>query len=130
MMIRESNLRATSSLAPRLVAKRRDSLYKAGKRSGVWQKMRINRTAEFVIGGYTPGSSNFDALLVGNYEGRKLTYVAKVRAGLTPALRESVFQRFRGLETKRSPFRNLPESHRVQLRRRLDEGANGQMPLA
>ena len=37
-----------------LVAKRRNSRYEPGQRSGAWQKMRINRGQEFVIGGYTP----------------------------------------------------------------------------
>lgn len=95
-----------------VVAKRRDSLYEAGKRSGAWQKMRINKVRDLVIGGYTLAPRNFDALLVGYREGRKLMYVAKVRAGFTPASRESVFKRFRGLETDRCPFGNLPESHR------------------
>ena len=36
-----------------LVAKRRDSRYEPGLRSGAWQKMRVNRGQEFVIGGYT-----------------------------------------------------------------------------
>ena len=31
-----------------LVAKRRDSEYEAGRRSGAWQKMRVNRGQEFV----------------------------------------------------------------------------------
>ena len=77
-----------------------------------WQKMRINKAREFVIGGYTPAPRNFDALLVGYHEDKKLMYVAKVRAGFTPALRDSVFKRFSGLETDRCPFSNLPESHR------------------
>jgi bifunctional non-homologous end joining protein LigD len=34
-----------------LVAKRRDSIYEPGLRSGPWQKMRINRGQESVIGG-------------------------------------------------------------------------------
>jgi bifunctional non-homologous end joining protein LigD len=34
-----------------LVAKRLDSRYEAGLRSGAWQKMRVNRGQEFVIGG-------------------------------------------------------------------------------
>jgi hypothetical protein len=34
--------------------------------SGV--KMRIGGGQEFVIGGYTPSSKNFDALLVGYYK--------------------------------------------------------------
>ncbi|MFZ0680813.1 non-homologous end-joining DNA ligase [Candidatus Binatus sp.] len=95
-----------------VVAKLRDSRYEPGKRSGAWQKMRINKVRELVIGGYTPAPRKFDAILVGYYEGRKLMYVAKVRAGFTPALRDSVFKQFRGLETDRCPFANLPESHR------------------
>ena len=34
-----------------LVAKRRDSCYEPGQRSGEWQKMRINKGQEFVIAG-------------------------------------------------------------------------------
>lgn len=83
-------------------------------RSGAWQTMRINKVREFAIGGYTPAPRNFDALLVGYYKGRKLMYVAKVRAGFTPASRTSVFKRFRGLESSRCPFGNLPESRRGQ----------------
>jgi ATP-dependent DNA ligase len=37
-----------------LVAKRRNSRYESGQRSGAWRKMRINRGQQFVIGGYTP----------------------------------------------------------------------------
>jgi ATP-dependent DNA ligase len=48
-----------------IVAKRRDSLYEPGKRSGAWQKMRVLKSREFVIGGYTPGARNFDWLLRG-----------------------------------------------------------------
>jgi ATP-dependent DNA ligase len=44
-----------------LVAKRRDSRYEPGLRSGTWRKMRVNAGQEFVIGGYTIGSP-FDAL--------------------------------------------------------------------
>jgi ATP-dependent DNA ligase len=37
----------------RLVAKRRDSKYEPGLRSGAWMKMRVNALQEFVIGGYS-----------------------------------------------------------------------------
>lgn len=40
-----------------LVAKRLDSVYEPGARSGAWRKMRLNRSEEFVIGGYIPASS-------------------------------------------------------------------------
>ncbi len=57
-----------------LVAKRLDSRYEAGMRSGAWQKMRVNQGQEFVIGGYTPTAKNFDALIFG-YLGIPLTQV-------------------------------------------------------
>ena len=92
-----------------VVAKRRDSRYEPGQRSGAWQKMRINLGQEFVIGGYTPSPKNFDALIFGYYEGKRLIYVARTRNGFTPRSREELFSRFRGLETAACPFDNLPE---------------------
>jgi ATP-dependent DNA ligase len=68
----------------RLVAKRRDSRYEPGVRSGAWQKMRVNRGQEFVIAGYTPSLKNFDALVIGYYDGDKLLYAARTRSGFTP----------------------------------------------
>jgi DNA ligase D-like protein (predicted ligase) len=92
-----------------LVAKRRDSLYEPGLRSGAWQKMRVNRGQEFVIGGYTVGGKSFDALVFGYYEGDNLIYVARTRNGFTPSSRLELAKRFKGLETAVCPFANLPE---------------------
>jgi DNA ligase D-like protein (predicted ligase) len=86
-----------------IVAKRRDSMYKPGQRSAAWQKMRVLQRRDFVIGGYTPAGRNFDAILIGDYEGRALQYVAKVHGGFTPAPRAAVFKRFHRLETKTCP---------------------------
>jgi bifunctional non-homologous end joining protein LigD len=97
-----------------IVAKRRDSPYKPGQRSAVWQKMRVLQRRDFVIGGYTPAGRNFDAILIGDYDGRALRYVAKVHGGFTPAMRAAVFKRFNGLETKNCPFKNLPEGRHGQ----------------
>jgi ATP-dependent DNA ligase len=52
-----------------LVAKRLDSPYEPGRRSGAWRKMRLNQGQEFVIAGYTPSVKNFDAVVVGYYRG-------------------------------------------------------------
>ena len=93
-----------------LVAKRRDSAYEAGQRSGAWQKMRINRGQEFVIGGYTIGGRTFDALVFGYFDGPRLVYVARTRNGFTPKLREDLLRRFRNLEVGDCPFANLPEA--------------------
>jgi DNA ligase D-like protein (predicted ligase) len=93
-----------------LVAKRRDSVYEPGLRSGAWMKMRVNRAQEFVIGGYTRGTKTFDALVFGYYEGDKLIYVARTRNGFTPVTRAQLFKKFKGLEIDQCPFANLPEA--------------------
>ena len=92
-----------------LVAKRLDSPYEPGLRSGAWQKMRVNRGQEFVIGGYTHGAKTFDALVFGYYEGKDLIYAARTRNGFTPATRAALFKKFKGLEIEECPFVNLPE---------------------
>jgi bifunctional non-homologous end joining protein LigD len=92
-----------------LVAKRRDSVYEVGLRSGSWRKMRINKGQEFVIGGYTFRSTTFDALIFGYYEGDRLIYVARTRNGFTPAIRADLMRRFGKLVTDKCPFANLPE---------------------
>jgi bifunctional non-homologous end joining protein LigD len=93
-----------------LVAKRLDSRYEAGRRSGAWMKMRVDRSQEFVIGGYTVGTRSFDAVILGYYEGDDLLYVARTRNGFTPATRAQLFRRFQGLAIERCPFANLPEA--------------------
>ncbi len=91
------------------VAKRLDSVYEAGRRTGAWVKLKVNKGQELVIGGYIPGRHGFDALLVGYYGGDKLKFVAKIRNGFTPLLREQIAERFKGLEMDTPPFANLPE---------------------
>jgi len=93
-----------------VVAKRSDSVYEPGKRSGLWCKHRINRGQEFVVGGYTPGTHGFDALIVGFYRGKDLIFAARVRAGFVPASRRDVFARIKHLRTSKCPFANLPEA--------------------
>jgi DNA ligase D-like protein (predicted ligase) len=101
-----------------IVAKRRDSLYEPAHRNGTWVKMRIGGGQEFVIGGYTPSPKNFDAVLVGYFERDKLMFAARVRNGFVPSLRTAVFRKFKGLESRKCPFANLPESEKG----RWDEG--------
>ncbi|MCU1339609.1 MAG: dependent ligase [Bryobacterales bacterium] len=93
-----------------LVAKRRNSLYEAGQRSGAWQKMRINQGQELVIGGYTLGGPTFDALIFGYYDGPRLMYVGRTRNGFTPRVRQELMKRFQSLKTDKCPFANLPET--------------------
>jgi ATP-dependent DNA ligase len=72
--------------------------------------MRLNQGREFVIAGYTRSAKNFDALAFGYFRGTDLIYVARTRSGFTPASREHLYRRFRGLELADCPFVNLPEA--------------------
>jgi ATP-dependent DNA ligase len=108
-----------------IVAKQLDSVYEPGKRSGVWQKMRINQGQEFVLGGYTKGGRSFDALVFGYYQDGQLLYVSRTRNGFTPAARERLLKRFEPLEIAGCPFTNLPE-----LRAGPNCGEDGRLRLA
>ena len=96
-----------------IVAKRKDSMYEPGKRSGAWVKYKLNHTEEFVIGGYTPGTP-FDALIVGFYHDNKLYFAAKVRNGFVPRTRREIFEKLKPLAITECPFVNLPEKKRTQ----------------
>jgi len=91
-----------------LVAKRQDSRYEPGQRSGTWQKMRINQGQEFVIAGYTVGTRTFDVLIFGYFENDRLVYVGRTRSGFTPAVREELFRSMKAFEIDVCPFVNLP----------------------
>jgi bifunctional non-homologous end joining protein LigD len=58
-----------------IVAKKCDSPYRPGKRTGEWIKTRVWRRQEFVIGGYIPGegrrAKRVGSLLVGYYDKRR-----------------------------------------------------------
>jgi bifunctional non-homologous end joining protein LigD len=58
-----------------IVAKRTDSPYRTGKRTGEWVKTRVWRRQEFVIGGYIPGegrrAKRVGSVLVGYYDKRR-----------------------------------------------------------
>ena len=64
---------------------------------------------EFVIGGYIPGARGFDALLVGVHEKKELIFVAKVKNGFVPRIRDEIFPALMALQTAQCPFKNLPE---------------------
>jgi ATP-dependent DNA ligase len=106
-----------------VIAKRKDSYYESGKRSGAWLKYKVNKSQEFVIGGYTPGDP-LDVVIVGYYDGDKLIYAAKVRNGFVPRLRRDVWQKLKGLEIASCPFANLPEKKRTQFSLTREEMKN------
>jgi bifunctional non-homologous end joining protein LigD len=93
-----------------VIAKRRDSRYEPGERSGAWVKLKLDKQQEFVVGGYRPGPNGVDALIVGFYEGKQLLCAGKVRAGFTPHTRREVFEKLKPLHTMQCPFVDLPSA--------------------
>lgn len=95
-----------------LIAKRPDSLYEAGRRSGAWIKLKLSHEQEFVIGGYTPpGGSrqHIGALIVGVYEGKKLICTGKVGTGFNQVMLRDLHARFKKIAADTCPFTNLPD---------------------
>jgi DNA ligase D-like protein (predicted ligase) len=97
-----------------VVGKRIGSIYEPGERSGAWIKHRVNREQEFVVGGYVPGRHGFDALLVGVYENKQLIFVAKVKNGFVPRIRDEIFPALKKLRILHCPFANLPEKRALR----------------
>lgn len=95
-----------------VIAKRKDSKYEVGRRSGAWVKFKWTTQQEFVIGGFTEPRgtrSHFGALVVGYYEGKKLKFAAKVGTGFDQKLLKALHQKFQKLVRSTCPFVNLPE---------------------
>jgi len=91
-----------------VVAKLKNSKYSPGARGRSWFKFRVGKGQEFVIGGMKEGNP-FESLLVGYYEGNKLHYAGKVKAGLRPVIRRMLYQELEPLITDKCPFVNLPQ---------------------
>lgn len=93
-----------------VVAKRRVSLYEPGRRSAAWIKVKFNRRQEFVVGGFKPAAADLESLVVGYYEGKKLLFAGRVRAGLTSHSRAAIFRKIAPDQVSRCPFADLPST--------------------
>ena len=109
-----------------VMAKRKDSTYEPGQRSGAWLKVKGQKTCDCVIAGYTLGkggrSATFGALILGLYEngndargeggdvtvsqasphtgsGSTLLYIGKVGTGFSDRDRETLMETFSPLRT-------------------------------
>jgi DNA ligase D-like protein (predicted ligase) len=89
-----------------IMAKKKDSVYQPGVRSGSWLKIKKTHTVDCVIGGYTEGEGareqTFGALLLGVND--PLDYIGKVGTGFTDADLAYIHGLLSPLETDDSPF--------------------------
>jgi bifunctional non-homologous end joining protein LigD len=98
-----------------IVAKRRDSKYEQ-KRSRAWCKVKLTKTEECVIGGWTePKGSReyFGSLVLGLYDKRgRLISVGQAGTGFTRETEAEIFALLKKLETTKNPFANNVETAR------------------
>ena len=97
-----------------LIAKHAQSLYKSGKRTPDWRKIKIVREQEFVIGGWTEPRQTrtyFGALLLGVYEGDRLAYVGHIGTGFNERELARVMALLKRHETTECPFSVLPKTN-------------------
>jgi bifunctional non-homologous end joining protein LigD len=93
-----------------LLAKRRDSPYESGRRSGAWIKVKNVNRQEVVIAGWLPGQGRREkrigALVVGVYDEEKgpLRYAGKVGTGFTERTLDELAALLEPLRTDRNPF--------------------------
>jgi bifunctional non-homologous end joining protein LigD len=99
---------ATAAGLEGVVAKRRDSTYRPGERATSWVKVKIVKTQEVVLAGWTDGegerAGSFGALALGVYEAGRLRYVGKVGTGFGADIRADLLLALRRLATDQSPF--------------------------
>jgi bifunctional non-homologous end joining protein LigD len=93
-----------------IVAKRLDSRYEPGRRTGAWRKLRNRLRQEVSVGGWLEGeggrAGRIGALLVGDRDepGGPLRYAGRVGSGLSEAQLDDLHARLSALASARSPF--------------------------
>ena len=95
-----------------LIAKRPESVYESGRRSGAWVKVKLTQQQEFVIGGYTPPESSrlyFGSLLVGYYCPSGLLFAGRVGTGFSERALTALYDGLQEIKRATCPFVNLPE---------------------
>ncbi len=102
-----------------IVAKRLDSPYRPGRRTGAWLKLQNRRRQELVVGGYMPGlggrASGVGSLLVGYWDAtpdeaealgrpQRLVYAGGVGTGFTAERLRELAELLEPLRRETSPF--------------------------
>jgi bifunctional non-homologous end joining protein LigD len=91
-----------------VMAKKLDSKYEPGRRTGAWQKIKNRNRQELVIAGWLDGEGKRrgypGALLVGYYDKGKFVYAGKVGTGFTDQILEELNKKLKPLASDKNPF--------------------------
>jgi bifunctional non-homologous end joining protein LigD len=94
-----------------IIAKRKDSLYRPGKRTSDWLKIKARLQQEFVVGGFTaPKGSrkHLGAVVLGAYTDGKLRHYGYAGSGFTEKGLKDAVERMKPLSIDKCPFVNPP----------------------
>jgi DNA ligase D-like protein (predicted polymerase)/DNA ligase D-like protein (predicted ligase)/DNA ligase D-like protein (predicted 3'-phosphoesterase) len=90
-----------------IMAKRRDGKYLAGKRSDLWQKIKVRQSCECFILGYTAGKGDriktFGALHIAEKVGDEFHYRGKVGTGFDDALIKEILKEMNSVAQIKKP---------------------------
>ncbi|MGZ3862242.1 MAG: non-homologous end-joining DNA ligase [Bacteroidia bacterium] len=90
-----------------IMAKKKDSGYYPGVRTGEWLKIKHHKSQEAIITGFTEPTGSrkhFGALVLGMYDGDKLKYIGHTGSGFNEATLRDIYKKLKPLEKKKSPF--------------------------
>ena len=92
-----------------VMAKKKDSQYEEGLRTGSWLKIKKIKTCDAIIFGYTRGGGvredSFGALLLGVYDKGKPVYLGKVGSGFSQETIGLLMDKFEKIKTNVAPFK-------------------------
>lgn len=95
-----------------IMAKERQSVYRPGRRTTSWVKVKARTTIECVVIGYTRGkgdrSATFGALQLARPEDDNLRYLGKVGTGFTDRARREVLKELKKVKTVERPIQEKP----------------------
>lgn len=103
-----------------VVAKEENSFYFPGIRSSVWLKIKLVKTIDCIIVGFTSGRRALSSLLLALYdEHKKLRYIGKVGTGFSQDLIKQLLEKFKKIEQKRPLLENIKDKNVTWIKPKL-----------
>ncbi len=91
-----------------IISKEKNGKYLPGKRSDLWQKVKVRDTRECCILGYSEGKGNrsqtFGGLHIAERDGDKFIYRGKVGTGFDDAMIKEIFKQIKTLKEIKKPI--------------------------
>ena len=97
-----------------IIAKKTDSIYKENVRSSEWLKIKIHKSDEAIICGFTePKGSRkkFGALILGKYFKGEMVFCGHTGGGFNDTSLSEIYEKLKPLITKKSVFKVTPKTN-------------------